>query len=241
MKPRNLKYNLIHREFVILIDFDVLLIKTIFMKFSFHKIDLPFQLLDTSQLHFSHNPFSGLLAEEIQDVIVPHIKEKEIFGLLEENADIVIQLVGKKGRGKTTHLKYLHCFFPSSDIVLLSNQQNIDHKLYRRDLIFVDSIHHWSLFQRLAFYKNNKTIVLTTHHSKNLECAFCGKKIKTYFFKGINPEKLTAILTNRIRLAIDETAYDLVKINEDFIIKLIKHFGDDYRGIINHLYQTFRC
>lgn len=209
------------------------------MKLPLKNTNLPFQLLDTSHLHFKYNPFGGILDEEIQEVIEPHIKQKEIFGLLEENADIVIQLVGKKGRGKTTHLKYLHRFFPQSDIILLSDQQKVDSKSYQRKLIFVDSIHHWSLVKRLAFYKNNRTIVLTTHHSKRLECAFCGKKIKTYYFKGITKEKLAAILINRIHLVIDESERELVELNMPFVSKLIKHFGDDYRGILNHLYQTF--
>jgi len=46
------------------------------------------------------NPFSGVLDEEIQHIIVPTVDLNEIKTLIESDQNIIIELQGKKRKGK---------------------------------------------------------------------------------------------------------------------------------------------
>ena len=190
--------------------------------------------------NFNFNPFGGLNETEIQEVIVPKIPVKSFLNLLNSKDQLIFQLVGKKGRGKTLHLKYLHQFVKDSPIFLLSNKSN-DQALFsnQSDIIFVDSIHHLSFLKRLQLYNSTKKIILTTHISRSWEYKIVGKYFESIRFSGINKEVLKKIISNRLEIA--SIAKDSkVSINDNKLDELIKIYNDDYRGIINSLFDEFQ-
>lgn len=68
---------------------------------------------------YNFNPFGGITEEDILDCIVPKYPMEEWIKLLNNDQPIILQFVGKKGRGKTTHLRALHQYFQEQDIYFL--------------------------------------------------------------------------------------------------------------------------
>ena len=129
----------------------------------------------------------------------------------------------------------------NAPLLLLSSKNKEDFSIFPdASLIFIDSIHHFSLKKRLQFYRQQKAIILTAHHSKKIEYWLAGKTSQTIYFSGIDEDKLAQILNNRIYLALQQDSPKNFQLNVSYIQKLIAYFGDDYRGILNFLYDEFR-
>ena len=189
---------------------------------------------------FDFNPFGGLDDMEIQKVIVPKFDLDSIVDLITQKDQIIIELVGKKGRGKTLHLKYLNLLLDNSTIFYLDSKSKLeDIPSGKSEIVLIDSIHHFNLFDRIKFFKANKKIVLTTHLSRRLEYRLVGKPYKLFKFKGIDAEVLQKIINNRIKIASNDLN-NSTKISSRKVEELIKIYKDDFRGILNHLYDEFQ-
>ena len=107
------------------------------------------------------------------------------------------------------------------------------------DLLFIDSIHHIPLIRRIKLFKKTNTVIFSTHVSRSLEASIAAKEIMTIHFKGITAERLTKILRQRIQQSLRESnqVFDL---DQKMVQRLIKRFGDDYRGILNYLFDEFQ-
>jgi len=189
-------------------------------------------------LQFNYNPFGGLSDRELNGVLLPDYDLSTIADQLRTNRSI-IEFVGKKGRGKTSHLRMLSYLLPEAELLLLdrrSTAEEINHS--EASILLIDSIHHLSLVSRNKLFKQNRSLLFTTHHSKRLELFLAGQSSKSYYFKGIDAEKLQTILKNRIEQAIPEG--QSFTINTVYLNRLIKKHGDHYRGIINELYHQFQ-
>ena len=196
-------------------------------------------LIQNSDLNFSYNPFGVISDSELAQVIVPTNFIKEIHRLIHPENKLIIELVGAKGRGKTSHLKLIQQQYPNAPIFLLNSAKEFENiKKNTSNLIFIDSIHQLSLKQRLKLFKQNKTIVLTTHWPRYFEYSIAKATFKSYAFKGISPQKLALILQNRVGLASNIPPAQII-LNQRLIKKLIHQFKDDYRGILNYLYEEF--
>lgn len=201
---------------------------------------IPFTLIENQDLQLLFNPFGGLMDEEIPAAISINVDLHEIASLLKKKEPIIIEFVGKQGRGKTTHLKFIHQHFATAPLLLTADKQSKK----QHSLIFADSIHQFNFRERLAFYKRHQHIVLTTHHSRKWEYALAKKISKTFYFTGIDASKLQVILEKRIRLALrpnkDSNIDQKLNLNSLYIQQLIAYFGDDYRGILNFLYDEYQ-
>ncbi|WP_438426542.1 hypothetical protein [Aquimarina macrocephali] len=203
------------------------------MKIDYHK------LITNKDIEYYHNPFGGITNDEILMVLEPKHSIQEWIELLQNEKPIIIQFVGKKGRGKTTHLSALHQQFNSSDIYYLDRiHKNV--RDFQTKIVFIDSIHRIPLFKRLSLWKQKKTsYVITGHRNKNIEFSATGRIYKTYYFKGIILEELKSIIVNRICISSNAFPEDII-INEDILQQLIHKFKDDFRGILNFLYDQFK-
>ncbi len=188
---------------------------------------------------FNYNPFGGLSDDESFRVIVPNRHVDQIIADIDNSAKQVIELVDKKGRGKTTHLKYIRSLIGTGDLFELSKRENFRNELLSgpRELLFIDSIHHLPLLDRLKLYKLVDKLVITTHISRAFEYSFSGVKYKGYRFGGVNKDQLQLVLQRRMELAMSNTI--LPKISEKDIDKLLSIYGDDFRSILKFLYQKY--
>ena len=190
---------------------------------------------------WAFNPFAGILDEDLEKIIIPRFDVVAVVNQIQQSESLAIELVGKQGRGKTTHLLYLQKQVPQYPIYLLNANYNASQIFQEEsEIVFVDSIHHLNIFDRLKLFKSKKVVIYTTHWSRKMECWLIGKKHHSIKFKGINIESLGAILNKRLQLAATKKLEINDKFTDQELNLLIKQFGDNYRGIINHLYEKYQ-
>ncbi|TYB72655.1 hypothetical protein ES676_10805 [Bizionia saleffrena] len=192
--------------------------------------------------NLTYNPFSGLLAEDINAVLVPRFNMEALISKIKQPEELLtIEFLGKQGRGKTTHLRSVHQQLKEFPIVFLNAKSSASEVLnHTKEILFIDSIHHLKIKERLQLFKQKKTIVYTTHYTRKWECLIAKKKIYSFQFNGIEPETLQLILNKRLLLATPEglECENLFSVKDSTV--LIKKFKDNYRAIINHLYETYQ-
>ncbi|WP_299674124.1 hypothetical protein [uncultured Tenacibaculum sp.] len=195
-------------------------------------------MIANSSFHF--NPFSGVLHEDIPKVILPNIDIDQTIHRIQNSDSLALEFIGRQGRGKTSHLRYLQHILPEYPIFLLNSTSSVSDVMKNTsEIVFVDSIHHLSFSNRVQLFKEKKVVIYTTHWRRKIDCLLAKKEYHSIRFKGIEPEKLQAILNERLKLAsgsnTPETLFSITDVN-----KLIRKFGDNYRGIINHLYEKYQ-
>lgn len=197
------------------------------------------KLIISKDIEYHYNPFGGITNDEILKILEPKHSIEEWIKLIENNQPIILQFIGKKGRGKTTHLSALHQQFQQSDIYYLDRiHKKIKHT--QNKVVFIDSIHRISLFKRLYLWrKKNISYVITTHWNRSLELKIMGRIHKKYYFKGITTEILKNIIINRICISSNASPENII-INEDILQQLIYKYKDDFRSILNFLYDQFK-
>lgn len=191
-------------------------------------------IVNFSDLKLHFNPFGGVGDEDLWSVFVEKPYSAAILKSIQSKESGFIELKAWHGRGKTTHLRYFHCFFPEAPILMLDqNKPKFEWK--EGDLIFVDSIQHLSFAERLRILKTYKKVVATTHFPRILDCWIANKSRISFSIKGITENELEQMIIKRIRWA----AYSDVdvKINPVFLSIAIKKYGDNARGILQSLYE----
>lgn len=186
------------------------------------------------------NPFSGVAAENIEDVIVPRFDFEAVLQKIRSLEPMAIELSGRRGRGKTTHLVYLHQHLVSYPIVRLKPKAKLSEILdTHSEVLFVDGIYNLNFIDRIKLFKECRLIVYTTHQTCALECFVANKKLHRLKLKGIDGALLQNIVGKRLSLASNRyQTFEGLKPNE--IDALIKTFGDNYRAIINHLFDRYQ-
>ncbi|MEL6135364.1 MAG: hypothetical protein AAFR59_18555, partial [Bacteroidota bacterium] len=122
----------------------------------------------------------------------------------------------------------LHAHSPTDQLVAESS-----------DVILIDSIHHLSFGKRLQLFRKKKVLIFTTHFDRKWECLLVGQKLVSYRFRGLSAEVLHEIVSKRLALAsLDATGQSAV--DPQHLARLHKKYGDNLRGILNHLYQEFQ-
>ena len=193
-------------------------------------------------IKYHFNPFGGLSMKEIPSVINPEKHLIELRNLLQNSDPLILELTGKKGRGKTTHLKLLHKYFPNSKMFQLEKGRNFFKEIMeaKSNLLFIDSIHHLNIFQRLKVYQMPKQIVFSTHLTRSFENIFSHNKFISFKIKGISSNYLMEMIKNRVKIAATGSIdTNQIILNKELIEKLMSKYGDDYRGILRELYVNF--
>lgn len=190
--------------------------------------------------NFLFNPFSGVLHEDIPKVILPNIDIESILFKIQNSDHLAIEFIGKQGRGKTSHLRYLQHILPEYPLFLLNKTSSVSEVMESTsEVVFVDSIHHLSFSNRIQLFKQKKVVIYTTHWRRNIECLLTKTDYYSLRFKGIQPKQLQHILNERLKLASKTEPSDILFSEKDAKV-LINKFGDNYRGIINHLYEKYQ-
>lgn len=200
------------------------------------------KLLPNQFLNFHFNPFSGVTDRELYQTLVPKYDLEAIAHKIENTPKIIIEFAGKRGRGKTTHLKHLHqVFFPTTPLsVIKVKSQYKELQKQPKKMVFIDGIYHLTLFQRLKIYKAFDKIVLTTHQTRWSEYKITQRIHKSYRFKELDLETLKTIIKKRLDLTVVTVPKEKYILDEAYLRKLLQHYGDDIRSILNTLYKDFQ-
>ena len=199
------------------------------------------QLILNKNLRFKYNPFGGISQDEVAQIIVPKQSMEQMLKDIHSEDAMIIQLVGFKGRGKTTHLLHLHQLVEKYPLIRLTPDSGFD-ALDACDTegVFIDSIHHLPFSKRIETYKRFNKIILTTHITRVVEYLFARKNYTSYSIKGIEKTDLLEIIKRRITAAQINPISDTIELDETIIDHLLKKHKDNFRGIINELYQLHK-
>ena len=180
------------------------------------------------------------MEDDIEKILVPKFDVNQLISRINESDSLAVEFLGRKGRGKTTHLIYLQKQMPDCPIFFLDKNSSFAEIINSKaNIVFIDSIHHLSVVERLRLFRDKEIVIYTTHWSRKMECLLAGKTNLSIKFRGINEEVLLEILNKRLELAtIDYNKQEVITLKE--VNLLIKKYGDNYRGIINHLYQNYQ-
>ncbi len=188
--------------------------------------------------NFKYNPFSGVLDDDIRHILVPRFDIEKMHDKIINSNSMALEFIGKKGRGKTTHLTFLQKLLPEAPLFLLNVQSSVDQILnHHSQTVFVDSIHHLSLADRIQLFKQKKKVIYTTHWTRKLDCFIAKKEHFSIRFKGIDRNTLLKIINKRLEFATIESQR-FTPFSMEQVDPLIKTYGDNYRGIMNHLFET---
>ncbi|MFD2564030.1 hypothetical protein [Aquimarina rubra] len=197
-------------------------------------------LILNKNVDYFHNPFGGIDDEDLLEVIDPKYDLEKCIQLLTMEKPFIIQFVGKKGRGKTTHLRALHQLISNSEIFFLDSRNHQSISNTKERITFIDSIHHIPWKKRLQLWKQSEiSYVITTHWFRNIEFIICNRKHKTFRFKGVSTEKLERILKKRISQYSSLQQNEII-INPKVLKILSEHFKDNIRSLLNYLYDCFK-
>ena len=81
-------------------------------------------LILNQNLTFHYNPFSGLEQHDVEYALVPQFDIPTIIKKINDAEALLVEFVGKQGRGKTTHLMHLQQYFPQYPIFMLNASSN---------------------------------------------------------------------------------------------------------------------
>lgn len=194
-----------------------------------------------SEAHFLYNPFAGVMDEDVQDILIPRIDLDTLVQKIEDPTPKIIELSGRQGRGKTTHLRCLQQRLYQYPLFKLHPQFVFSTILqHPAQVVFVDSIHHLPIRQRIKLFKAKKTVIYTTHMSRKWESKIAGKRCYAYNLNGIEESVLLSILNQRLVQASSVPLEEDARFTLNEVRSLMKRFGDNYRGIINHLYELYQ-
>ncbi|MFD0962647.1 hypothetical protein [Pseudofulvibacter geojedonensis] len=198
-------------------------------------------LIKNEQIKFNFNPFGGLDDDENNFVLQPEIDFKEVEELLKDNSAITIELVGRKGRGKTSHLRALSNYIKDCEFIQLSTTNKAFSTNTKKSIYIIDSIHHLKLTNRLSLWRQkNNSFIISTHISKKLEFISTGRKFKSYKIGQNSKEDLKLLIQKRIALASNINNFHDIDLNNTFLENLSAKHKSDKRAILTNLYSSFK-
>jgi len=134
----------------------------------------------------------------------------------------------------------LQQYFPEHQIVHLSEKnKTFPEEYFKEKIVFIDSIHHLPFTKKIHIYKKIEKVILTTHITRLLEYKWARKKHHSFYFKGLEKKVLQQVIENRIQSALTNPTSNKIEINDVLLSQLLTKFKDDFRGILNHLYENF--
>ncbi len=193
-------------------------------------ITLPFE-----HLNLRFNPFKELTQEEKPDLAVLKVKS---FAKKLHSSCFALQFLGKKGRGKTTHLLALRKYFPSSPY-LYYPENGPKPEVMKSPLLFLDETQRFKPEERMRIWQRKTTFVLATHLDHSEEFAKAGLRYESIVLEGLGEEKLTEIVTLRLEHA-RRSKGAIPYLDSNAIKTLIERFDDNIRSIEGYLYEVFQ-
>jgi len=193
--------------------------------------DLPFFLLNLRR-----NPFGELtVAERTRlaivecDVALQHLKSPRS----------VIQIIGEKGYGKTTHLLSLAIHFAGHAYIHIPEDQRVVIPA-AGDPLFIDEAQRLTLFQRLQTFRSNRRLILGTHTDFEKKLCRADRPVMTIAADQFtNASRVHNLLNARIEFARRGPG-PIPSITLKTAANLFTQFGSDIRGMEHSMYHAFQ-
>lgn len=151
----------------------------------------------------------------------------------------VVQIVGEKGYGKTTHLLALATHFASASYVHIPEGERIAIPK-TGEPILIDEAQRLTLMQRLQVFRSNRRLILGTHKDFEKDLRRAARSVLTIAADQFtNESRIHTLLNARVQSA-RRTDGSIPTITMQTASRLFAQFGSDIRSIEHSLYHTFQ-
>lgn len=200
----------------------------------------PVFALSFAHLNLRRNPFGELSAEERTELAITDVEDVRSF--LEQPGHPrppAVQVIGEKGRGKTTHLLALFRRFPEACYTWLPEGETVTIRT-DGEPIFVDEAQRLTRRQQKTLWGISKRLILGTHRDFEHSLRQAGRIVMTIAAEQqTSPERVHEIVNSRIRLfrrcsgAVPEVSLNVAE-------QLCERYGSDLRAMLGCLYEHFQ-
>ncbi|MCA9196554.1 MAG: hypothetical protein KDA87_03410 [Planctomycetales bacterium] len=197
-----------------------------------NKLDarLPF-----AHLNLCRNPFGEITREE-QAALAQVQLEAVLLELLDTN--VVVQFVGEKGYGKTTHLLAIQAAVSGATYTHIPEGQTATIIAGRPTLI--DEAQRMTWWQRWYFFRRPAPLVLGTHFDYQRSLERLGRRVITVQVgQETSVQHIHHILNQRIEWVRRQSG-PVPQIRLETVQRLMQQFGPDIRSIQQALYEQFQ-
>jgi hypothetical protein len=196
---------------------------------------LPFE-----HLNLRRNPFGELSAEVRTQLAIVELKAAlDHLQSGYRKRPPVLQVIGDKGFGKTTHLLSIATHFPSASYIHIPEGEYANIPVDGEPLL-IDEAQRLTLWQRLWLFRSRRTLILGTHRDFRQHLTWAGRAVLTLdAARHTTPERVEQILNDRIR-SVRRSSDSIPTVTRATAGTLFTLHGNDLRSIQHHLYEVFQ-
>lgn len=192
--------------------------------------------LSFSYLNLRRNPFGELtVAERTAGAIVDCDAALRHLALPRS----VVQVIGEKGFGKTTHLLALAAHFVENAYVHIPEGQRAAIPETGEPLL-IDEAQRMTLLQRWRTFRSDRRLILGTHTDFESALRRAGRPILTIAANQFTDELRVHTLLNARVQAARRADGQIPAITISTASKLFAQFGSDIRSMEHAMYDTFQ-
>ena len=196
---------------------------------------LPSCNLPYADLNLRRNPFGEFSEQERTSLAVVNIDD--VVRRLAEPG-FVVQYVGEKGYGKTTHLLAIRARFAAAGYVHLPEDETA--KIPTGSPLLIDEAQRMTFWQRLRTFRSKVPLVLGTHRDFTRELLLAGRTVETIEVQqGTSIDRLHELLNGRISW-VRRSASPVPTITRSTVERLHVRHGSDIRSMLHELYDVFQ-
>jgi len=219
---------------------------------------MPALALPFAHLNLRHNPFGELPLNEWAEAVVPDLDTAALTERLRRGASaafgqgVVVQFLGRRGRGKTSHLMALRRHFPAAPYRHFPEEGPAPNALAAvfdapdlaaAPVLFLDETQRIPRRIRHALFRHvgghGHSLVIGTHKNHRRQIRAAGLELLTHEVRGLAPAKLLAVCERRFALAARCPPPAAVpRLGPGAAKALIERHGDDLRAILSDLYDV---
>ncbi|MBC8043947.1 MAG: hypothetical protein IAF08_10945 [Rhizobacter sp.] len=196
-------------------------------------VSLPF-----AHLNLTRNPFGEPAPGERSRLAVLEMDIEAVVAQLRAST-FAIEFSGDAGRGKSTHLRGLHRYFPDAPFIYFADGAPLP-EIPESPVLFLDELQRLPKPHRTRLFKRRVSFVVGTHAPFTAEYTSAKLEFIAIELRGLSPARLRKILEARMRWAQRDVSKPVSQFTEAALEHLIQKFGDDLRAIEHFLYEHFQ-
>jgi hypothetical protein len=192
--------------------------------------------LPFSHLNLWRNPFGEFTVAERTAIAIVDCGQA-VRHLNQDRA--VVQVIGEKGFGKTTHLLSIATYFSANAYVHIPERQRVAIPASGEPLL-IDEAQRLTILQRWQCFRSQRRLILGTHSNFEAQLRRAGRPVLTVAADQFTNETLVHKLLNaRIEFSRRNTG-SIPSITIETARKLFKQFGSDIRSMEHTMYSIFQ-
>jgi hypothetical protein len=185
-------------------------------------------------LNLKWNPFGTLTRAEKQALVVPRLDLSPFVERLRQPG-YAVQILATGVSGKTTHLLFLHDYFPDAPYVCLDEPTR--HPLVPdAPILFLDQLQLMPLRQRLVLFRRPASFAIVSHRNHRWEFRLARLAYDLVTLPPYSAAQLKEVLDRRLTWAWRDPGQPLPQVSLEVVRELLRRCGGEV-VVLQHLYD----